>query len=363
MVYHSISTNAAYRGKSYEEIRLEDYQSGRAGKVSSPPKDCTTKGPLVADQRRIGLEMERVGLDLAAAAETLGLKALEALERAGAVEALTVALSRRAPAAAALAFGASSAPKLSPAAGLYVGGGAIDSTTGKACTIVAQSGSRWIVKNRARIRIRCGAPISSRRTLLCLGPPRRWRRRSAHPRPVSERARPRRPPRHLYSARPRPAPRGRRAAPEPRPLYSARPRPAPRGRRAAPEPRPLYSARPRPAPRVASGERPLYSARPRPAPRGRASTGAARPRPAPRNKGAVAPGTTHNDDGAPAPRSRLRSRPHPVPQSYALSAPRHAIGKDAPEPFAIISGKHCLIERDDNGTVARQEKKETQNIK
>ena len=86
-VYHSISTNAAYRGKSYEEIRLEDYQSGRAGKVSSPPKDCATKGPLVADQRRIGLEMERVGLDLAAAAPALG-----ALERAGAVEALTVAL-------------------------------------------------------------------------------------------------------------------------------------------------------------------------------------------------------------------------------------------------------------------------------
>ena len=55
----------------------------------------------------------------------------------------------------------------------------------------------------------------------------------------------------------------------------------------------------------------------------------------------------------------FEGRTHPVPQSYALSAPRHAIGRAKDRqglptlelPFAVISGKHCLIERDDNGTI------------
>ena len=55
----------------------------------------------------------------------------------------------------------------------------------------------------------------------------------------------------------------------------------------------------------------------------------------------------------------FEGRTHPVPQSYALSAPRHAIGRAKDQqglptlelPFAIISGKHCIIERDDNGTI------------
>ena len=237
MVYHSISTNAAYRGKSYEEIRLEDYQSGRAGKVSSPPKDCTTKGPLVADQRRIGLEMERVGLDLAASLETESsqvLKALEALERAGAVEALTVALSRRAPApprGVRRLLGS----KLSPALGLYVGGGAIDSTTGS-LHHRRPSGSRWIVKLSGSDTNTLRRADQLTANPFVLGPPRRWRRRSrTGGRPPNKRGRAA--PAPSSSAR-----RGRGAARAasgagPRPPYSA-PAAGARGRRAAPEPRP-----------------------------------------------------------------------------------------------------------------------------
>lgn len=55
----------------------------------------------------------------------------------------------------------------------------------------------------------------------------------------------------------------------------------------------------------------------------------------------------------------FEGRTHPVPQSYALSAPRHAIGRAKDRqglptlelPFAVISGKHCVIEKDDNGAV------------
>ena len=32
MVYHSITTNPAYRAKSFEELRLEDYEQGNKGR-------------------------------------------------------------------------------------------------------------------------------------------------------------------------------------------------------------------------------------------------------------------------------------------------------------------------------------------
>ena len=52
MVYHSITTNPAYRAKSFEELRLEDYEQGNKGRGGAAPATELGSSPTIGAYAR-----------------------------------------------------------------------------------------------------------------------------------------------------------------------------------------------------------------------------------------------------------------------------------------------------------------------